>query len=169
MKLTNELRNKVITDEIAKKFHDKTSKLDKQIMEEIDRLARKEVPKWITEEIWDSGYLTTTHQYKIKGFDKNFLTLPHHLYYRIPSKNQYDTINITPTKKLENLLNKKKALNKEKSELKQNLTKVLFSFNTDKQLLENVPELKKYFPENKSTALIPLDTIKAVRAQLGAK
>lgn len=170
-KLTNAVRDGIIRQEVDNKFHKKVLEAEKKVTDEIDALAKKSVPAWITEEMKQSGYIMLSNEvyaYKDKitsnWNDREDFEIHDH----IPTK-QTDYVKIVKTKKIINLQDKLEALLNERKEFKNNLHSVLYSFTTDKKLLEHVPELDKYFQDAQKSqcmAIVPADQIDKVRKML---
>lgn len=166
MRLTNDKRDSIIGTEVNKKFYDKMANSEKAIREELEKLAKKLVPKWITPEIVASGFISTSNEVDIKGENYRFwrgLDLDHSTLYNYHPVKDYSH-KIEKSKMFIKLIKIRKELIKTKGEFRKDLRQVLYSYTTDVKLLEAIPELKDYFKDQiTSTALVPLEQISRVR------
>lgn len=171
-RLTNGKRDSIVEQESKLKFHEKGLKLENEFRTELQKIAEKTVPKCITQEVKDSGYIRNTSSVsKIDGED-----LPRRLkrkyqlkslFNPIPHTGSWSDVKLESTMKLRKTLVKIEKHEEEIKKFETNLTQVLYSYTNSKKLLEAVPELKNHFgSEVTSTAAIPLSQIKNVRAEL---
>ena len=173
IRLTNAKRDYILDQEETKKFYDKEKLLKDELLASINKSLQKDLPKWITPEIEESGYLKKHGTFSLRTpmdwVDRaSSLLKEHHVRSKIKTTPHSDwSALLNYSKTVENKALKYQALLDEQKKFWRDLSKVLNSFTNSKSLLEHVPELKGYFKdEMTSVALIPLEDIKAIRKEL---
>lgn len=172
-RITNQERRSITDKEVELKFHESLLKSENRVIAEVEKLALKMVPKWITEDLLNSGYLN-----KVNGFElsseynaevvKACKWINMSTYLPVPS-NHYQ-FKIKFNKKLSNLVKGFLDIKKNRDAFSRDLRNVLASFTTSEKLLKSVPELTKYFPgKDKEMVVIPTEQILKVRKALKLK
>ncbi len=174
-RLSNDRKIDIVRAESNKKFYDKLSKAEKLLGEEVEKLSMKTRPKWYTEEVKNSQMVQTTKYAEVywdgcendddyDQYDKcvNFEAFNYH-----PSK-YGRSLRFEASKTLISRRKKVLQIINERDDFEQKLHRVLRSVNTDKKLVEHLPELSEYaeIGPKIGTALMPMEQIKEVRDML---
>lgn len=166
-RLSNATREYIVSSESGDKFYDKLKDLTIKMHAEVNKIIVKSLPVWITDEIKDSGFMNTKSGFTISDEDLNDKIPFGHVDTHYPIKSNTYCHKITASKTLEKYILKHHGLSVEEGQFKQKLGQTLNAFTTDKQVVENIPELSSYFDlEKKTSAIIPYDQIKEVREML---
>jgi hypothetical protein len=171
--LSNSRKKDIIRKEVDDKLHSKITFAEKKFGDELEKLVKKTVPCWFTDDVKKTQMVNTTSAVLVSGMSKDPAYNNYDrgarfsCYNAYPAKN-YDRIKIAASKSLITTRKTVLDLKKEKSLFEKKLRTVLHSINTDKKLEMHLPELKKYV-KTTSTALIPIAEIKEVRKMLTTK
>lgn len=186
MKLSQAKKDHIEKEEVKRKFYDKFKHLDEKITSKINDLIKKSVPNYITDKLVESGYIKRSNLVRFSNINedeheeifsalynmsKNVIKKRRHSSYitvdtHFPcNKSNHD---IKASKELINLLEKKAKLIEDREKFRSKIKAVLYSFNTDKQLLESIPEFKKYFTDSNAFLPIGANDIKDLRAMISA-
>lgn len=181
MRLTNATRDNISVKEVSKKFDKQLEKIKTEFQTELLLLAKAKIENIkFPSHLFDDGYLLRSAQTEIT-FSEEFKK--EHMVNRYSTTvREYDLDEplivkpheglhkIKANKKLETLYLKRKNLEEERRKFSTDLRDILYCYNTDKQLVEAIPECSIYFEDEKavktSTALVPIDQIKSIRKQL---
>ena len=169
-RITMDKRRIIVREETKDKFYDKVSSCENDLRVEIKKEISKTVPKWITDEMITSRYIKVSCSMDSLGiynsqepFEKviNKIGVDD----SFPCDRHQHALNIT--KKVKSLADKVVKIRAQRNDFKTKLSYILNSFNTDKKLLEVLPELKKYFTEEtKHYAVVPTEKIKEMQRLL---
>lgn len=173
-KMSMEFKDSIVKFETKKKFDNKISELRESIKTIVEKQIASTVPKWITQDMIDSGYIRTSIIFEWDRFGNHLDSFLKYNTYRITSINNSYPIqalsnsfkNIKITKPLQAKIDKYYNTVKESEKFATELEKVLSGINTYKQLETMLPELKSYIPTPKTSALVPIEAINNIRKQL---
>ena len=166
-RLTNSKRDSIADTETKLKFHDGETKLEKLFKDELDKLAKKTVPKCITDEVLATGYVNTSSNVTIEGMELGYNRRKLKSIDNYYPTHRHQSLQVVASTTLKNLLAKITKLEEKKYKYRSELQQVLYSYNNSKKLLVAIPELKNHFQDAvASQALVPIDQIKEVRKSL---
>ncbi len=176
-RLSNDRKRDIVDSESNKKFYDKIAESEKLINQETEKLANKTIPKWYTEEAKNSKMVQTTNSAEIfwdgceddEDYNEYDKSVCFSLNNRYPS--EYGrSLRFEASKTLISRRKKYLAITGERDEFEMKLKRVLQSVNTDKKLIEHLPELTGYAEVSgtMSTALMPIESIKEIRGLLAS-
>ena len=175
-RLTQDERKHIIKTEANLKFDEKIKKMQKEYRLKLKDIVEKTVPKWITKKMIDSRYIKMSNAVSYsfgelhadygshRSCRKRRTSITNSIGSSFPSTGHSHTVDF---KKVKKYVDKIVKLKEEKEDFETKLRRVLNSFNTDKKLMDNVPEFKKYFNDRLvAMALVPIGQIKEVRKMI---
>lgn len=170
MRLTNAMRDTVSRRETDKKFEDKLKKANSDLIKEIEKEVQLQHPYPHSMDIVTDGWVSTCTYARIKfpnttNRSESYFSMNS----SFPCKRFTDRFELSPTDKLTKLYSAHEELKAERLKFKNKLSSILYGFNTVKQCVENIPEIKNHFePEKKAESMVPvpMDQIKEMRKLL---
>lgn len=169
MKLTIGIRDGIINQEVRNKFHDKEfeaeNKFNKAVEDEVIKKIKKSKVD-VPQNLIDLGFVYTSNTAKIKGLDDSRYGFYHDLGNYYPITRSDGSFRLETTAKITKAYANLKKVRDEECKFRKELRSILYSFTTDTQVVKHLPELKSYFTDSISTAIIPIEQINNMRKQL---
>ena len=172
MKLTIAIRDEIVERETELKYHDLILKAEKSFIEAVQAQAIKEhapkekIPQWLI----DGNYINHTRSIRICHHDGQTISYGDgknvEIYENIYVDQHTDNARVTMNKGTEKKRDKLRELKSNKKSFRDSVRNVVNSFNTDKQILEHIPEFSAYFPANQAFQLVPVEELEKVRKML---
>lgn len=170
-RISMSVADSIAKQEATKKFDPKINEAEQEFRRLLTEKVKKKNPVPASvQKVVDSepGWIRHENSIRVYGIDGNegnykYLELSETVPVTI-----HGSLTVEVTEDLKKKYAKWNGLIKEKCEFKREIERVLLGLGTPKRVVEQIPELKKYFENElaKSTALVPVEQIKKVRSQL---
>lgn len=173
MKLTITMRDSVVERETDKKFREPIQKAEIAYKKSIEELVKKSIPNIPRDLILD-GWIQQTDNVYVRGLlDRHGNPADRcqsvEIYNMYPVRIHSNGLEVDATPEIVELQKSLRKLEEEKKEFRSKMNKVMYAFNTVKQLLLSVPELESHFKTEiqvQTMAVIPIDAINELRGML---
>jgi hypothetical protein len=170
MRITNNLRESVTRSETDKKFKSLIDDVKKNILAECERLVKSHIAEYpckITDDLINNDFIQITNGVRLN--DINGKREYFDLYNYYPIQVHKSKFELVASPLLISLIETRNKLGAEEKKFRHNLNRVLYAFNTSKQLIAAIPELAHYFKDEQKAqglSLIPIEDINKLRSQL---
>jgi hypothetical protein len=169
MKLSKYKKERLVNEVLKRKFNDKDKSLNQLASSIVESLVMKEL-SGIPFRACEKFISFTTYAYYGFGDTKSYRSgeVFHVTISRVPDpRNQNWYFSVDKNKDLMKIAKKKKAIEKDKDEAKEMLWNVMNSCNTEKQLIETIPEMQPImitlFDSKETTSIVAVETVEKVR------
>lgn len=169
MRLTHAIRDHIVDTEINKKFKSPKEELLKTIKAHVVAKIRASIPRLDSNLITDH-WIKVSNEIECKGemeteIDDFFYDNPLDDY--LPIKWTAETHKVEIDSELEIYIARYRKIKEAEKDFRQKLRKIVYGFNSVKQLLEAVPEFRGYFSQDDAGKdLIPVAFVLEVRQLL---
>lgn len=169
--LSKATRADICKEESRIKFDKRLKDLKHKLNKEIEKLVVEVVKSRVklSDEVLNSRYITRSNRAAVK-FKGHTRTETYQIDNTYPIYSNGYNFEVTANEETEAVKKELTDLQAEVSKFESELTTILYGFWTDKQLVENIPEFKKYFSSSSkvgiSKELVPMAQIISIRKQL---
>lgn len=172
MKISKYKKEVLVNEVLKRKFDDKDEALNQLASSIVESLIIKEL-SGIPYKACEKFISFTTYAYYGFGETKSYRSgeVFHVTVSRVPDpRHQNWYFSVDNNKKLMKIAKNKKALEKSRGEAKEMLWNVMNSCNTEKQLIETIPEMQPImitlFDSKETTSIVAIETVEKVRGLL---
>ena len=172
MKISKYKKERLVNEVLKRKFDDKDESLNQLASSIVESLVIKEL-SGIPYKACEKFISFTTYAYYGFGETKSYRSgeVFSVKVSRVPDpKHQNWYFSVDNNKELMKIAKKKKALEKNRDEAKEMLWNVMNSCNTEKQLIETIPEMQPImitlFDSKETTSIVAVETVEKVRGLL---